>query len=133
MTSKASSRRPAAAAAADPRAAPGDVGGAALLAFLEKQKGIVKSILAAEEVDALEMPETGSTRARYTLSVVNGLDAEHGNFTDACRVTVIATSRIEAAKKARALEQRNWYYIHEIVEIDADASPHIHLATPEID
>jgi len=96
----------------------------ALLAFLEKQKGIVKSILAAEEVDALTYPEpAGTWRARYTISVVGGLDTEHGNFTDACRVTVIASSRIEAVKKARALEQRNWYYIHEITEIDADA-PH---------
>ena len=87
---------------------------------LERLKGIVPSALAGEEVDALDVVEGQGPLARWTLTASSALDAEHGNFTDACTVTVRARSEQEAMRKARALVQRHWYRVQSVDEVTGE-------------
>jgi hypothetical protein len=86
-------------------------------AITAANKGIIPSVLSSEEIDSMETPVPGPYLARYVISVFSGLEPDKGNMTDACSVTVYATSRNEAAIKARGLERRNWYFIREVEEV----------------
>ena len=87
---------------------------------LERLKGIVPSTLAGEEVDALDRAEGEGPLACWTLTASSGLDAEHGNFSDACTVVVRARSEPEAMRKARALVQRHWYRVQSVEEVTGE-------------
>ena len=87
---------------------------------LERLKGIVPSTLAGEEVDALDVAEGGGPFARWTLTASSGLDAELGNFSDACTVVVRARSEPEAMRKARALVRRHWYRVQSVEEVTGE-------------
>ena len=88
--------------------------------LLERLKGIVPSALAGEEVDALDIAEGQTALALWTLTASSALDAEHGNFTDACTVTVRACSEHEAMRKARALVRRHWYRVQSVEEVTGE-------------
>lgn len=85
---------------------------------MDRLKGIVPSTKALEEVDTLEVaPQAGGVPARWIITASNGLEPQQGNFTDACSVTVVASSEAEALTKARALVQRHWYRVSAVEEV----------------
>ena len=92
----------------------------AVQSVLERLKGIVPSALAGEEVDAVDVVEENGMLARWTLTASSGLEAEQGNFTDACTVIVRASSEPEALQKARALVQRHWYRVQSVEEVSGE-------------
>lgn len=83
---------------------------------LARMKGIVLSCYAGEEIDALDAASAEGFSARWTLTASSGLDADQGNFTDACTVVVRACSEPEALRKARALVLRHWYRVQQVEE-----------------
>ena len=89
----------------------------AALDALVRTKGIIKSIRTIEEVETLE-PRLTDLRASFVLFVANGMDSETGDFTDSCKVTVIASSDEEACVKAHALVRRTWYFVQQAEELD---------------
>lgn len=83
-------------------------------------KGKSPSLCSVEEIESALAAEIAPVPARYVLSVFSSLDVDGDSFHDACTVTVYATSREEAMRKAYSLERRNWYFIREVTEIKGE-------------